>query len=166
MNLIKYIFLDVDGTLTDGKVYYSSSNEEIKVFDIKDGLILSVFVKCGFHIVVVTGRKSSIVINRMLELGIKEVYQGVKNKKEFLKKYFVEHHISKRETCYIGDDLNDVAAMRLCEFKACPRNACLEVCELADYVSVYTGGRGAIRDIFEKIAKAQNIWENIIKMYE
>lgn len=164
--MIRYIFLDIDGTMTDGKIYYSSSGDEMKAFNIKDGLMLAAFVRHGINLVVITGRKSSIVSKRMLELGITEVYQGVTNKKIFLKEYMENNELYTGVVGYIGDDLNDLGAMKLCGFKACPVDACKEIKDCVDYVSSYIAGDGAIRDIFEHIAKEQGIWEKILEDYE
>lgn len=166
MGRIKHIILDVDGTLTDGKVYYSSGGEEYKAFNIKDGLAIAAFSKIGIHIVVLTGRKSEIVVRRMKELGVLDVFQGVGDKKRYLEDYMDSYHIDSSEVCYVGDDINDLGAMRLCGFKACPADACHEIKREADFVSQYAGGDRAVRDILEMIAKKEDLWDRITALYE
>lgn len=161
-----YVFMDVDGTLTDGKIAYTESGQEIKSFNVRDGLIISRLLKYHYCFVIITGRKSKIVLKRMKELGILEIYQGIHDKKTFLQQYFDRNEVDAEQTYYIGDDLNDLGAMNMCAHKACPANACQEIKEVADIVSLYTGGNGAVREILEIAAKKQGIWEEIIGNYE
>lgn len=163
---IETYFIDVDGTLTDGKIYYSQQGDEVKAFSIKDGLILSRLKQLGSEIVVITGRESKIVEKRMKELGITEVYQDVSDKALFLNKYINEKKLNKDYTCYIGDDLNDLAAMKLAGKRACPVDACEEIREFADYISKKKGGDGAIRDIMEHFLKESNDWDQVLSTYD
>lgn len=162
---IKYFVLDVDGTLTDGSIYYSNDGQEMKQFNIKDGLAIVQAQKCGICFVILTGRESKIVERRMEELNVECVFQGVKDKRKFLLDFFHEENISPKETAYIGDDLNDLAAMSLCGFKACPKDACDEVKQVVDYISEFKAGYGAVRNIIEYILKEQNMWEKVISNF-
>ena len=166
MHGIKYIILDIDGTLTDGKIYYLSSGEEMKAFNIKDGLAITVAQKCGIIIVVITGRESEIVERRMKELGVKEIYQGISDKKTFIKKYASENGVKLEECGYIGDDLNDLGCMKLMGFTACPNDACEEIRQIADYVAKQNAGYGAVREILEYVMKVNGLWKNVVKQYE
>lgn len=166
MDKITTIFMDVDGTLTDGKVYYSDNGEESKAFHIKDGLLISAMVGLGYRFIVVTGRESTVVIKRMNELGVTEVYQRISNKKAFVKRYIENAHISESVCAYIGDDLNDLGVMKTVGFRACPADSCFEVKEIADYVSNYHGGNGAVREILEFISKENGDWAQVISRYE
>ena len=152
--LIKLLVLDVDGTMTDGRIYIGCDGEMMKAFCVKDGYaIAEMLPKNGITPIIITGRQSKIVENRAKELGIKQVYQGIKDKPILLKKIAEEQEISFAEVAYIGDDLNDYDAMMLCEFKACPADAAPKVREFCDYVSPNKGGHGAVRDICEFILK-------------
>lgn len=163
MRMISHIILDVDGTLTNGSVYYSDNGQEMKQFNVKDGLGIVQAQKMGICFVVLTGRKSAIVERRMQELGVKYIFQGVANKKEFLGEFFQKNEIDTLQVGYIGDDLNDLSAMQLCAFKACPKDACEEIREIADYVAAADGGKGAVRDILEYLLKMQGRWMDLVE---
>lgn len=147
---IKLLVLDVDGTLTDGKIYYTSSGEEIKAFDIKDGLgIKEIATANGIQCAVITGRKSPMVERRCADLNIGHFYQGVSDKTECLKSVLDKEGISFEETAYMGDDLNDLKAMGQCKIVGCPSDAAEQIKERADFVSTKKGGDGAVRDFIE-----------------
>lgn len=166
MKNIDYIFLDVDGTLTDGKIYYSENGDEIKAFNIKDGLALAALISLGLNVIVITGRKSSIVSKRMDELGITEVYQGIIDKRLFFSKYVARNNINVSRLLYIGDDINDLSLMKTAKYRACPKDACEEIKTIADYVSDYNGGEGAVRNILEHYLKASDEWKMVVHRYE
>lgn len=149
---IKYLVMDVDGTLTDGKIYMSEQGELCKAFNIKDGCgIHDLAMKSGIVPVIITGRRSTIVLNRCKELGITEVYQGIENKIEKLAALAPNLSI----VAYIGDDINDLTCMERVKkaggLVGCPKDAVKLVIEIADYVSDYNGGDGAVRDFIEWI---------------
>lgn len=165
MNNIKLIILDVDGTLTDGKIYYDNNGNEIKAFNAKDGMAISQAIKNGINISIVTGRRSSIVDRRAKELGIKYVYQGVNSKVEILDKLLCKLQLDINEVMYIGDDINDIEIMKKLKHSACPKDAVEEVKEISEIVSSKNGGEGAVREIIEIILKDQKKWVNIITKY-
>ena len=142
--------MDVDGTLTDGKIYMSPSKEIMKAFNIKDGYgIHDILIPTGIIPVIITGRSSEIVLNRCQELGISEIYQGVNNKVKKLND--IINDLST--VAYIGDDLNDFSCMEAVKANGglvgCPADAVKEIKEIADYVARHNGGEGAVRDFIE-----------------
>ncbi len=148
--MIKYLVMDVDGTLTDGKIYMSPSGEAMKAFNIKDGCgIHDLLIPAGILPVIITGRKSEIVLNRCREIGITEIHQGVSDKVTKLKQ--VCHDISC--VAYIGDDINDLDCMKVVKdaggVVGCPFDAVNKVKFVADFISSYNGGDGAVRDYIE-----------------
>lgn len=163
--MIKLIVLDVDGTLTDGKLYIDNMGNEMKAFDVKDGLAISQSIKQGLIFAIITGKTSKIVERRGKELGIQEIIQGSWNKVEDLEKILKKYNITYEETAYIGDDLIDLKPMKLCGFSACPKDSVNEIIEISDFVSTKNGGCGAVREILEFILKKQNLWENIINNF-
>lgn len=142
--------MDVDGTLTDGKIYMSHNGEWCKAFNIKDGIgIHDVAIPSGIIPIIITGRSSDIVLNRCMELGIEHVYQGVSNKKEKL--LSIINDFSK--VAYIGDDINDFECMKMVKkaggIVGCPQDAVPTVLQIADYVTVHNGGEGAVREFID-----------------
>ncbi len=149
---MKCLFIDVDGTLTDGKIYMGPNGEVCKAFDIKDGCgIHDILPRYGIVPVIITGRRSEIVANRAWELKITELYQGVRDKCECLNKVLEKFNCPADQAAYIGDDLLDLPAMRLCGLKGCPADAVLEVREICDHVCKAPGGCGAVREFIEWI---------------
>ena len=155
--MIKYLAMDVDGTLTDGKIYMGAESELFKAFNIKDGYgIHDVLPAAGIIPVVITGRESSIVLNRCRELEIDAVFQNVKDKVEVLET-FTNGELNA--VAYIGDDFNDIPVMEKVRkaggIAGCPANAVEKVRSSADFVSKYNGGDGAVRDFIEWIIDSQ-----------
>lgn len=165
MQEIKLIVLDVDGTLTDGKIYYDSNGNEMKSFNVKDGMVIGQAIKNGIEVVIITGRKSAIIDRRAEELGIRYVCQGVHNKLECLEKVLCELNLEYRDSMYIGDDINDLNVMKKVSVSACPNDAAKEVKELSSFNSKYNGGEGAVREIIEEVLKVQGKWEKIVDNY-
>lgn len=149
---IKMLAMDVDGTLTDGRIYIGAEGEVMKAFDVKDGLGIASFKKRGGIPVIITGRSSAIVEARAKELEITELYQGVADKLACLKEIAAEYDLSPAEIAYIGDDINDLACMNFCGLSACPTDAADEAKAAADYICRAEGGRGAVREFLDWIA--------------
>lgn len=151
---MKLLVMDVDGTLTDGKIYIGSKGEEFKSFNVKDGYAINEMLhKNGIKTAIITGRESEIVNIRARELSIDCVYQNVSDKVETLKQIVELYGISIDEVAYIGDDLNDFEAMKKCGITGCPADAVDEIKKISNYVSKYNGGEGAVRDFIEWIIK-------------
>ena len=150
--MIKFLIMDVDGTLTDGKIYMGQNGEVMKAFSIKDGYgIHDILIPAGIIPVIITGRKSEIVANRCKELGITEVYQGISYKLSKLQ----EITESLNDVAYIGDDINDIPCMNAVKeaggIVGCPADAVHDVKMLVDFISPHNGGDGAVRDFLEWI---------------
>ena len=148
--MIKYLVMDVDGTLTDGKIYMGQNGEVMKAFNIKDGAgIHDILLSVGIVPVIITGRTSDILLNRCKELGIIEVHQGVSDKIGKLKEITVD----LKTVAYIGDDINDLPCMKPIReaggLVGCPADAVDDVKDVADYVALHNGGEGAVRDFIE-----------------
>jgi len=162
---IKLIVLDVDGTLTDGTICYGSNGLETKSFNVKDGAVLKPLSKLGIATIFLTGRESEATTRRAEELGI-ETIQSVSNKSTVLKEYIKEHEIDPDQILYIGDDINDYAAMKLCDFRACPADAVKEIRNICDYISPLTGGQGAVRDIIEMMLRKSSKWNTLLALHD
>lgn len=148
--MIKLLVMDVDGTLTDGRIYIGAQGEVMKAFDVKDGYAIAhLLPHLGIEPVILTGRTSRIVEQRAAELGIRRLYQGVSEKAARLADIAAASGVSLQEIACIGDDLNDLPCMRLCGVAACPADAVEAVQSQADYVCRAPGGRGAVREFIE-----------------
>lgn len=151
--MIKLLVMDVDGTLTDGHIYMSVQGETMKAFDVKDGYAIAhMLPRLGIEPVILTGRRSRIVERRAEELGIRRLYQGVTDKAARLEALFQEIGADPEEVAYIGDDFNDLPAIRLCGVTACPADAVEAVRTQVHYVCTAPGGRGAVREFVEFLA--------------
>jgi len=148
MKKIKMLVMDVDGTLTDGKIYIGPQGEVMKAFNVKDGYAIKhILPEMGIIPVIITGRTSAIVEYRAKELDITELYQGVSDKPEQLKKVAEKFHLTKDQIAYIGDDVNDLECIKYCGFSACPNDAVEEIKQCVDYVCNANGGDGAVREM-------------------
>jgi 3-deoxy-D-manno-octulosonate 8-phosphate phosphatase (KDO 8-P phosphatase) len=164
--MIKLIVLDVDGTLTDGKIIYGENGEELKNFNAKDGLAIAVWIKkLGKKIAIITGRKSTIVEKRAKELGINHLYQGIYNKVEMIEKILKEENINWSEVASIGDDLNDMKMLKKSAISFAPNDASHYITNIVKKICKKNGGDGAVREMIEYICKYDleeeflDIWE-------
>ena len=149
---IKLFVMDVDGTLTDGKIYMGENGEIMKAFNVKDGYAIAhMLPEMGIIPVIITGRKSKIVENRAKELGITELYQGVGDKLAQLKIVAEKYNAAPEEIAYIGDDLNDLECIEFCGVTACPVDAVEKVKKTVNLVCNKKAGEGAVRDFIENI---------------
>ncbi len=153
---IKMLVMDVDGTLTDGKIYMGEDGEVCKAFNIKDGYgIHDVLIPAGIIPVVITGRQSKIVEKRCNELGIIEIHQGVKDKVDRLRSVLKKNKLDMNNVAYIGDDLNDMPCIKQVKHAGgiigCPADAVKEVRDYSDYIASFAGGEGAVREMIEHI---------------
>ena len=157
---IKVLIFDVDGTLTDGKIYMGPNGEAFKAFDIKDGCAIhDIFPSCGGEVIVITARESEIVARRCNELKVKMVYQGIRDKAQKMHELAERLQLEKNNNgeylnvAYMGDDIIDLPIMRLCEHKGAPKNAARQVISEATFVSAQNGGDGAVREFVEYLCK-------------
>lgn len=151
LSKIKMFIMDVDGTLTDGKIYYGSEGEVFKAFNVKDGYRIVHLEQYGIIPVIITGRTSDIVTQRAADLKIKEVYQGVPDKISVYSMLKTKFSLGDDEIAYIGDDINDLECISLCGFTACPSDAVKDVKNAVDYVCSYKGGEGAVREVLDML---------------
>lgn len=163
---IKLILLDVDGTLTDGKIYYDSQGNEMKAFHVKDGMAIAQASNADIEFGIITGRKSTIVEKRAHELGIKYLYQGVHQKLEVANSLIEQLGLTYENVMYIGDDINDLEIMNTVAWSACPQDAVEEIRECSKFISTYRAGDGAVREIIEYVLKGQGKWQGIVTKYK
>lgn len=161
---IKLLLLDVDGVLTDGRVIIGNYGDEIKRFDIKDGLGVVFMRRCGIKCAIITAQSSKIVKIRAKQLGIEKIYQN-HYKIKSLKDIKARFGVKEDEICFIGDDLIDIPILKRIGLAVSVPNAVSETKEVAHYVTKKPGGAGAVREVCEMILKAQGKWEELTKEY-
>lgn len=165
---IQFLVMDVDGTLTDGKIYMGPDGEIAKVFDIKDGGGLSLILpKHRIVPVIITARESKILENRCRELHITELYQGVKEKRKILSEILAKRGAKWGSVAYVGDDLPDIPCMEMVKTGGgavlCPADAIPEIKALAEYISGYKAGEGAVRDCIHYIVQRNRDREHVVE---
>jgi 3-deoxy-D-manno-octulosonate 8-phosphate phosphatase (KDO 8-P phosphatase) len=155
---IKTFAFDMDGVLTDGNIIVDTNDNWLRQMNIRDGYALQQAARSGFNVMVISGSNSSFVHDRLNKLGIKDVFMNVKNKEEFLKDVLAERKLLLNELLYMGDDIPDYFCMKIAGIAACPADAALEIKNISSYISPYSGGRGCVRDVIEKVLKLNNKW--------
>lgn len=162
---IKLLILDVDGVLTDNRLVYSDDGIESKSFYTRDGHGMVMLQKSGIDIGIITGRKSQLVTNRMNDLKVKHVYQGVPDKLPTFIKLVEDLDLKFDEIAYIGDDILDLPILMRIGLSVTPSDGDDEVKPRVDYISKYEGGRGCVREICELIMHAQGSWQQHMDFY-
>jgi len=154
---VRLMGFDVDGVFTDGSLYYGPDGDQLKEFNILDGLGLKLLQKAGIRTAIITGRHSPMVSTRFTELGVDFLMQGREDKGSALTELATQLNLEKRDLGYMGDDLPDLSAARICGFFASVPNAPHTVQDQAAYVTNAFGGRGAVREVCEFVLRAQGL---------
>lgn len=162
---IKLLILDVDGVMTNNRLYYLDDGQEIKSFYTRDGHGMVMLQKSGVEIGIITGRKSELVKKRMQDLKVKHVYQGVPDKLPTFLQLVESLAISLDEIAYIGDDILDLPILTRVGLAVCPQDADKEVKPRVDWVSDFNGGQGCVREICELLLKSQGLWQAHLDFY-
>lgn len=161
--MIELIVLDVDGTLTNGQITYSSNGDELKSFDVSDGLAISVWTKhLGKKVAIITGRNSLIVERRAKELNVAHLHQGIKNKQEVLENILEQEGLSWSQVACIGDDLNDYKMLKKAGLSFTPQNGTSYLKEFVHVICKNKGGEGAVREMIEHIVREDNLEEEFL----
>ena len=156
---IRLVVLDVDGTLTDGRLFYGKEGEAFKAFDVRDGHGLRLLqLHAGIKVAVLTGRRADLVQQRCRELSIEPVVGSSRAKGSALQQICEEVGIAQAATAYMGDDVNDLPALRLAAFSCAPADAAPEVLREVRWVAPHRAGRGAVRDLCELLLGATVGW--------
>lgn len=162
---IRLLAFDVDGVLTDGRIYISDKGEECKAYNIRDGLGMKLLQECGIKLALISGRTSRSVEARAQDIGIALLYQGVDDKVAVLEALMQELDLRAEQCGFMGDDLVDLPAMRRAGFSLSVADAPPLVRERAHYVTRSTGGHGAVREACEFIMQAQGVLEQKMARY-
>ncbi len=159
LNEITTFILDVDGVMTNGQVLVTDEGNMLRSFNIKDGFAMQLAVKLGYKICIISGGNSSGVIKRLEGLGIKDIYMKVHEKLPVFKSYISDKNLKADEIAYMGDDLPDYNLIKQVGLKCCPADASHDIQEICDFVSSYPGGGGCVRELIEKVLRAQGKWD-------
>lgn len=157
LSIVKLLVFDVDGTITDGGIYYDNESIELKKFNVKDGFGIVALFKEGIHTAVITGRQAPLVQRRMKDLKVEHVMQGQSDKKEALTELCKSLNIGFDEVVAIGDDLNDMPMFRVAGVVVCPNDAHPFIKSKSDYITTLKGGCGAVRELCDLILISKGI---------
>lgn len=155
---IKAFVFDFDGVMTDGAVWMYADKETVRAGNIKDGYAIQYAIKKGYIVTVISGATSLSIDNRMKSLGAPKIYTGAANKLEVYRQFMAEHGLRKEEVLYMGDDIPDYEVMKEAGVSCCPSDAATEIKEVADYISLYAGGHGCVRDVIEQTLRLHGNW--------
>ncbi len=155
---VKAFVLDVDGVLTDGTLQVVPGGHMVRSMHVKDGYALQLAIKEGYHVLVISGGNAPEVKERLLKLGVDNVYMQAEDKVSLVRQYMEQHALSKEQVLFMGDDIPDYDAMRLVGLPCCPSDAAWDVKKICRYVSGLPGGRGCVREVIEKVMKLQGHW--------
>ena len=154
---IKLILTDVDGVLTDGCMYYSSSGEELKKFHTHDGMAVELLLQKNIKTIIITREKSKIVISRAKKINVFKVYSGIKQKDKILNQICTKFKVAPNEIVFIGDDINDEKIMKLVGLSFAPSDATQTTKNIADIITNASGGQGVLREVTDEILLSQSI---------
>ena len=164
--MIEILFLDVDGTLTDGGLFYSNTNDEAKIFNVKDGLGIAVWLKLGKKIALISGKKSPSAERRAKELGIAEIHLGVEDKKALALEILEKYHLTPDQAACVGDDLNDIGLFDLCKESFAPCDCSKWIYHKVKRILGTSGGKGCVREAIEILLEQEELKEKVIEYFE
>ena len=156
-NITTFIF-DIDGVFTNGAIFFHPNGETIRSLNAKDGYAISEAIEKGYKIAIITRGDSNIVKEAFEKVGISDVFLAVTNKETVFDKYLADNNLHPKEILYMGDDIPDYHCVKQAGIGTCPRDAVKELREIADYVSTFDGGKGAVRDVIEQTMRQQDKW--------
>lgn len=159
---IRLVLLDVDGVLTSGEIIYSDSGEQIKIFNVRDGLGIRLLQEAGIKVGIITGRRGKALQHRCDNLNINLLFDGIRDKEKALDDIQAETGIPVEAMAFVGDDLPDLPAIKKVGLGIAVGNADPLVRQHAHITTRAHGGKGAVREISEAILKAQDLWDDLI----
>ena len=163
MAAISLVIFDVDGVLTDGRLYCDDDGGNSHAFNVRDGHGIRLLLHYGVQVAVLSGRDSAAVTRRMTDLGVEHVYQGCRDKMPAFEQLLKACGVSAGQTAYVGDDLPDIAPMRKAGLACAVADAHPEVIGCADWVIAANGGEGAARELCERLLKERGQWDQVLK---
>lgn len=162
---VRLLALDVDGVMTDGRLYFDQSGQEMKAFSTRDGVGIKALQRCGIPVALITGRQSPMVSQRARELGIELVFQGADNKAQALQALLAATGLGAEQLCFAGDDWIDLPVLSRVGFSVTVADADPLVRQKVDWVTQEAGGMGAVRTLCNLILAAQGQIDNLMQEY-
>jgi 3-deoxy-D-manno-octulosonate 8-phosphate phosphatase (KDO 8-P phosphatase) len=162
---VKFLVLDVDGVLTDGRLFYHDDGTESKAFDVRDGHGIKMLAHADIETAIISGRTCPLVDKRAADLGITKVVQGVRDKVPILEKMLSEKRLKPEEVAFVGDDVVDLPVMSRVGFAVAVADSSEYLFDTAHYVTLAPGGRGAVREVAELILGVRGLWSKVSRAY-
>lgn len=162
---VRLVLLDVDGVLTDGRLYMAAGGFDARTFHTRDGIGVRLGQRAGLEFGIVSGRRAEVVETRAAELDLTEVHQGVRDKRARVATILERAGLDRREACFVGDDVVDLPAMRLVGLSVAPADAAPEVRDAADLVTTAAGGAGVVREVVELLLRSRDRWTAALEPY-
>lgn len=159
LSQISCFVFDMDGVLTDGTLLVLPDGVMARKMNIKDGYALQLAVKKGYPVIIISGGNSPEAKDRLLKLGVDQVWMGVKDKLSLLKTQLEQKQIPMSQVLYMGDDIPDLAVMQAVGFPCCPADAATDIRLTSKYISSFKGGEGCVRDVMEQVLKLRGDWD-------
>ena len=159
---LSWLLFDVDGVMTDGRLFYGADGEQLKVFEVRDGLGLKLAQRAGLKVGVLTGRESKALANRTKELGLDALLMDRSEKGPAFLQFLDRNGVAADRVGYLGDDLVDLPVLSRCGLSFAPADAVPEVCERVDRVLTLAGGRGVVREMIEVVLRARGDWDRVV----
>ncbi len=158
LSKVKAFVFDVDGVLSNAKIYLHPGNDLMRSMNIKDGYAIQYAIRKGYSICIITGGNSQAVEQRFRTLGVKDIYMKSRNKMENLEDFLAQNEFGAENILYMGDDLPDYPVMKEVGFPTCPSDAAEEIKSISTYISDKPGGEGCVRDVIEQVLRLQGKW--------
>ncbi len=165
LQVVQLLIVDVDGVLTDGGIIYGDYGDEIKRFDVQDGLGIVLLHRAGIKTVIITAKKSRNNDRRAKDMHVTKIYQNVKDKLKVYEKILKKFKLHGNQVCFMGDDLIDMPVFSRVGCAVAVQNARNEIKEKSHYVTQSSGGRGAVRELADLLLKTQGKWDQVTGKY-
>lgn len=162
---VKMLILDIDGVMTDGRIIYDSRGNELKCFNVLDGMGLALLGFAQIKVALITAKGSKAVTRRARDIGAVEVKQNTIDKLAAFRQILKKYNLKEEDICFVGDDIVDLPIIKRAGFAVSVANGCSEVKKAAHYLTKKEGGKGAVREVIEIILRAQNKWRKAISRF-
>ena len=162
---LRWLLLDVDGVLTDGRLWFGPEGETLKAFHVRDGLAIRLAQQAGLAVGLLSGRASAVVEQRALDLGLDAVVLGAEDKQRGFAAFLAGRGLDPAEVAYVGDDLPDLPVLAACGISFAPADAAAEVRARAEFTLSTRGGEGAVREAVENLLRWRGAWAAVVDAF-